>query len=95
MPDSFNLEGRFEPVTQVLDHQTDYQLRKNFAQTFYNVYELTDDQAQEVNRVGLGFGNFFDGSFIEGRTVTINGEVVLSLKMRGSNVYLRMPCTDI
>lgn len=94
MPNPFNLDDRLEPVIEVLDHQTDDQLHRNFVQTLYSVYEVTEAQAYEIRRIGFGSGSIFTGDFVEGRTVTINGEVVLSLKMSGCNAYLRMPCTD-
>lgn len=74
-----------EPVNECLDKQTAHQLLKNYAQGTHSVYELNDEQFDEVLKLVRGSGNFFTGDWVDGRPVTINGEALLRIKQRGTH----------
>ncbi|MDF3134506.1 hypothetical protein [Pseudomonas extremaustralis] len=74
------------PVEEILDRQTDEQLVKNYAQTTWNVYEISDDQYAEIYRIVFGTGHAFAKNWVGGRPVTINGETLQWIKRRDSHV---------
>ncbi len=80
------------PSDEILDRQTAEQLTKNYAVTEWNVYELDNDQCQEILNIALGSGNFFLGNWVESRPVTINGENLLRVKRAGSHDMIVVPC---
>ncbi|MNJ34986.1 hypothetical protein D3C77_297140 [compost metagenome] len=95
MPNPFNFTLEKEPSDEVLIHQTEGQLGKNFAQTTHHVYELTDAEFNEICQIAMGTGNAYQGNWVPARTVTINGEVVLRVKRKGEHVQTVLPFTDI
>ena len=79
------------PVKEVLDRQTDEQLGKNYAQTSGHVYELSDEQLQEIRAITCGTGSVFTGDWVEARPLTINGERLMSTVEKGTHVKLIPP----
>ncbi|NMX94270.1 MULTISPECIES: hypothetical protein [unclassified Pseudomonas] len=93
MTEHYHYPEKLEPVQVNLDQQTDEQLQKNYAQTMYNTYELSDDQLRELHSAGVGTGSPFDGNWVPARVVHINGEVVIHLKPCGTTTYTVLPFT--
>lgn len=91
MSQHYHYPEKLEPTQEILDHQTDEQLVKNYAVTEWNVYELDNDQCEEIFNIASGSGNFFLGNWIKSRPVTINGENLLRVKKAGSHVMFVMP----
>lgn len=93
--DPYYCPEALEPVEEVLDQQTETQLNRHYAQTAYNVYELTDGLAAELARAAEGSGSVFTGNWVPAKTVLINGEVVLYFKFKGSHVKVSPPCKSV
>lgn len=93
MTEHYHYPEKMEPVKVNLDEQTPEQLQKNYAQTMYNTYELTDEQLRELYNAGVGTGSAYEGNWVPARVVHINGEVVIRLKPRGTTTYTMMPFT--
>ena len=93
MTEHYYYPEKLEPVQEILDHQTDEQFGKNYAQTMRNVYELTDEQAQMLYRIALGSGTPYEGDWEPAKAVFINGEAVLRIKFRNTTVLDVLPYT--
>jgi hypothetical protein len=94
MSDRYYYPEELLSVEEVLIHQTKEQLEKNYAQTTLNVYELTDEQAAQLFKAGVGSGSVREGNWVSAKTVLINGEPVLRIKFRGSHTQNVLPFTS-
>lgn len=91
MSDPYYFPEVIQAVQENLIHQTADQLGRCFAQTMWNVYELTDEQYRDLMAHALGSGSM--SNFTPGRPVYINAEVVLRVKPKGTHTQTVLPFT--
>lgn len=93
MSQHYHYPEKLEPTKEILDHQTDEQLANNYAQTVWNVYKLTGEQARELFRNAMGERVDSQGEWVPPKAVFINGEAVLRIKFSGEHTYTVLPYT--